>query len=95
MKWKSVVSLVLSAASICAQTIGLSYASLAATAVASGGRAPAGAVQIADCASFLAMILAPAAVLLAAVAWPRELPWVRVLVLCLAAVAVLWSLVMV
>jgi hypothetical protein len=95
MRWKSVVSLVLSVVSICAQTIALSYASSGMTTVASGGQAPGNAARIADFGSTLAMILAPVAVISAVVAWPKESPWVRVFVLCLSVGAVLWSLIIV
>ena len=95
MKWKSVVSLVLSVASICAHTIGLSYASLGLTAVASGGHAPENAARIAGFGTTLAMILAPVAMICAVVAWPKESFWVRMFVLCLSVGAVLWSLIIV
>lgn len=95
MKWKSIVSLLLSVVSICAQTIGLSYASLGMIAAASGNPAPKNAAQLADFGSSLAMVLAPVAVIFALVSWPKELPWVRVCVLCLSAGAVLWAFVVI
>lgn len=95
MKWKSATSLVLSLASICAQCVGLSYASLGMTAVASGDQAPESAARIAGFGSTVAMILAIAALVLAIASWPKESAWMRVLVVCASAGAMLWSLVVV
>jgi hypothetical protein len=48
---------------------------------------------LAGTASATAIVVALLALLLAAMAWPKELRWVRLSTLCLAVGALLWSLV--
>ncbi|MGA2253023.1 MAG: hypothetical protein ABSG53_00040 [Thermoguttaceae bacterium] len=83
MRWNAVASVVLSVVSICVQAVELSCATIM---VGKGHDRPF--------ASWVAIVLALLALSLAVIgiAQPREEQWVRVLVLCLAVGALLYSL---
>jgi hypothetical protein len=95
MGWKPIASMVLSAVSIGAQGIGMSCASSGAITAAKGGLVSRTLILAADIASSLGIVLALLAVTLAAMPWPEERPRGRVLVWCLAVVAMLMWLVLV
>ena len=63
--------------------------------MAKGGEVSRTLVSAADIAGVLAILLALLAVTLAAMSWPGERRWLRVLVWSLAIGALLWSLLVV